>query len=188
MNYIDKIAEVDNYLKNNISSKRYTHSLEVAKMSARIAKKFNLDHYKTYLSGLSHDIARELPMEYQLEIIGRISGLSTDFLKVRSIYHGPVGSFILEDRFNVSDIDILEGVKYHSVGSCSISELGKCVFVADYISEDRVHISKDFREKILNLDLDEMVYYVLLEMKKYLISQGKRMTRESIELFNRVNR
>lgn len=157
-------------------------------MAARIAKKFDIDHNKSYLSGLAHDIAREMPMESQLEIIKEFSDLTEDFLSIKAIYHGPVGSEFVKTEFNITDKEILDGIKYHSVGHSSLSKLGKCVFVADYISEDRVHIGKDFRDKVLSSELDKMVYWVLLEMKNYLISQGKSMTQESIDLFNIVNR
>lgn len=188
MNYIDKIAEIDEYLKKNISSKRYNHSVEVAKMASKIAKKFNIDHHKTYFSGLAHDIAREIPIEKQESIIKEFDDLSKDFLSIKSIHHGPVGSYLVKKKFQITDKSVLEGIKYHSVGYGALSDIGKCVFVADYISEDRDHITREFRDKVLQAELDRMVYWVLLEMKSYLISQGKKMTKESIELFNLVNR
>lgn len=188
MNYIEKIAEVDSYIRKNLSEKRYIHSVEVAKMSYLIADKVDLDCDKAYLSGLAHDIAREINKELLSVSIKDISGLSNDFLELHALYHGPVGAKFLVEKFHINDSDILNGVKYHSVGHPNMGNLAKCVFVADYISADRKHINSEFRAMILNQDLDTMVASVLLESKKYLNSRGKSLIKESIDLFNLVHK
>lgn len=186
MDYISKASQLDNYLKENLSQKRYCHSLEVAKMAKKIASKVGCDINKAYFSGLCHDIAREVSMKIQEQIISNIKDLSNDFLLLKQLYHGPVGAYILTEKFGVKDIEILEGVKYHSVGHKSMCDIAKIVFVADYISEDRVHISEAFRNIILGMDLKHMVYSVLIETKNYLIGKGKKLTKESIDLLKEV--
>lgn len=188
MDYIEKIAEIDNYIRKNLSKKRYIHSVEVAKMSYVIAELVGLDCNKAYLSGLSHDIAREVDMYVLVDLIKGIPGLSDDFLNLDVLYHGPVGAKMLFDNFKISDSDVLNGVKYHSVGHPDMGDLAKCVFVADYISEDRVHIDNEFREMILSKDIDSMVTLVLLENKNYLNSRGMSLIKESVDLFNLVHK
>lgn len=186
MDYIDKIERLDKYIKENLSQKRYLHSVKVAEMSRRIAVKFNIDLDRAYFAGLTHDIARELKIDFQEKIIENFTDLSNEFISLQQLYHGPVGAYLLEEEFNVNDIEVLEAVKYHSVGCRGMSKLAKCVFVADYISEDRKHISSSFRDRVLCLGLDEMVYHVLLETRSYLSNKGKKITKESIDLLEEV--
>ena len=57
------------YLREHLSKKRYTHSLNVAAAAVELARKYDGDTDKAYTAGLLHDIAKELPAEEQLELV-----------------------------------------------------------------------------------------------------------------------
>ena len=46
------------WLKENLDSERYEHSLGVAECAAELAERFGLDKEKAYLCGLIHDCAK----------------------------------------------------------------------------------------------------------------------------------
>ena len=54
------IKEIDEYLKNNMSQKRYIHSVGVMNKAKELANKHNIDEEKAMVVGLAHDIAKEL--------------------------------------------------------------------------------------------------------------------------------
>ena len=57
---IDK-EKISKYLKENLSEKRYRHSLGVADEAVKLAERYHSDKEKAYISGLVHDCAKEIP-------------------------------------------------------------------------------------------------------------------------------
>lgn len=169
-----------------MSSKRYYHSKCVAEMSKIIATKVGIDTEKAYFSGLVHDIAREFSKEKQLQYKSNINNISDSFLDKDILLHGPIGAIFLSDRFNITDQDILEAVKYHSVGNRELSNNAKVVYVADYISLDRKHITSDYRKSIINLSINDMVTNVAESCVNYLIKSGKTLAEETINMINEL--
>ena len=49
------------YLKEHLSKKRYTHSMNVANSAVELAKRYGADADKAYVAGLLHDVAKEIP-------------------------------------------------------------------------------------------------------------------------------
>lgn len=182
------IERLDNYLKRNLTLKRYTHSVEVAKMTLIISEKLGLDSSKAYIAGLAHDIAREFPLDRLKKYLFNWGEFSKDFYNKPSLFHGPVGAYVLKKDFNIVDNDILEAVAYHSVGNKGMGTVSKIVYIADYISYDREHIDNHFREEILSLDLDSMIIKVIESVEEYLNSKGLNVVTETVETYEFLNK
>lgn len=184
--YIDESEHLNTYLKSNMSNKRYNHSRSVAEMSEILALRLNLDKGKAYYAGLAHDIAREFPKELQIQYKAQLTGLSDSFIQKDILLHGPIGALYLREKFNISDEDILEAVKYHSVGHSGLSHYAKVVYVADYISMDRKHINDSYRSHILNLQIDDMVLAVAESCITFLTNKGDSIVEETIKMINEL--
>ena len=65
LNYFD-IEKIKKDLKEKLSENRYEHSLRVADYCKRLAKIYNADENKAYLSGLVHDCAKNMEEYYML--------------------------------------------------------------------------------------------------------------------------
>ena len=50
---------VIDYLKSNLSEKRFEHTMGVAKTAVELAKIYSADAEKAYLAGLLHDCYKE---------------------------------------------------------------------------------------------------------------------------------
>lgn len=188
MNYINLKNNIDRYLKKSLSAKRYSHSVEVARMSEKIARNNCLDENKAYIAGLSHDIAREKSLRFLNNSIRDCKGFSDAFYLKPMVFHGPVGASILLKEFLVTDSDILEAVTYHSIGNCGIGRLAKVVYVADYISLDRIHVKESFRSFIFNQELDDMVLLVVDACRDYLKSKNNDLLPETENMYNNIVR
>lgn len=185
MDFTDK---VDRHLKQNLSNKRYNHSVEVAKMAKIIADKLEHDSEKAYLAGLCHDIARELPLASLMDNVYNWGTFSEDFYTHTNLYHGPVGAYILQSNFGVTDSEILEAVAYHSIGHKDMCDIAKVVYVADYISMDRKHINESLRNSVLSMTLDKMVITVIDLTSSYLNDRGIKTLIETDDLYNTLER
>lgn len=188
MNYIKLTHNIDQYIKNNLSNKRYNHSVKVAEMSVTIAEKLSLDIEKSYLAGLAHDIARELSKEQLEKKVLSCVKFSADFYLKPMLFHGPVGADLLCKKFGIDDVDIIEAVTYHSIGSKTLGSIAKVIYVADYISYDRTHIDEQYRIKILSFKLDEMVLEVINSCRLYLESNGEYLLSETENMYNSIIR
>ena len=128
------------FLKARLSKKRYTHSLNVAHEAQRLAELYGEDPEKAYFAGLMHDVCKELPAEEQEELIRASSfAVSKEELVTKPVWHGIAGAYFLQVRMGVTDPDVLNAVRYHTVGRAGMTRLEEIVYLADLISEDRTY-------------------------------------------------
>ncbi|WP_276797101.1 bis(5'-nucleosyl)-tetraphosphatase (symmetrical) YqeK [Ruminococcus champanellensis] len=128
------------FLKVRLSKKRYTHSLNVAHEAQRLAELYGEDPEKAYFAGLMHDVCKELPAEEQEELVRASSFVvSKEELVTKPVWHGIAGAYFLQVRMGVTDPDVLNAVRYHTVGRAGMTRLEEIVYLADLISEDRTY-------------------------------------------------
>ena len=128
------------FLKARLSKKRYTHSLNVAHEAQRLAELYGEDPEKAYFAGLMHDVCKELPAEEKKELVRASSFVvSKEELVTKPVWHGIAGAYFLQVRMGVTDPDVLNAVRYHTVGRAGMTRLEEIVYLADLISEDRTY-------------------------------------------------
>ena len=59
-----EIKNIKEELKKHLSPYRYDHSLRVAETAKSLAKHYHIDEPKAYITGLLHDIAKELSINF----------------------------------------------------------------------------------------------------------------------------
>lgn len=176
---IDYIVEKRLYfmhkIANFLSERRINHSIEVAKMARRIAISNNLDKKKSFLAGLLHDIAKEMPEDNREFIMG------TQYPEYHHLYkwlhHQFVGEFIARTSFNVAQEDVLNAIKWHATGKDNMSWLGEVIYSADKIEPTRGYDSEDMIRACLK-DYHLGFVKVLCENKKFLESKNFDTTNE----------
>ncbi|MGL4655386.1 MAG: bis(5'-nucleosyl)-tetraphosphatase (symmetrical) YqeK [Sarcina sp.] len=162
------------YLKENLSEKRYRHTLGVCETAIKLAKLYDADEEKAKIAALGHDLAKELCIDEQKELlkknnfeIGEIEEASPQIL------HGFVGSILLKDLFNVEDKEILDAIDFHSTGKKEMTTLEKIIYIADYIEPNRNYNGVEhLRETTFN-DLDAGVLEGLDNTIKLVVEQRK---------------
>lgn len=53
------------------------------------------------------------------------------------LLHGPVGAYIAQSEFGITDEELLNAIRFHTTGRASMSRLEKIIFVADMIEPNR---------------------------------------------------
>ena len=126
---------IKNWLKDNLSEKRYFHSLGVADTALKLAKMFNLDEQKAYLAGLVHDCAKNFDNEKLYKIIKNEIKIGFDKTELKNpkTYHAIVGAYFVKTIFDIEDIEIINSIKRHTIGSIDMTTFDKVVFLADKI-------------------------------------------------------
>jgi len=129
----DKVS-ID-YIKDQMSAERFQHSLSVAENAGKLAvvHHVNVDDAKS--AGLLHDLCREWPNERILLFLDQKAiKVSTEKRKVPVLLHGLVASTIIKERFGITDQNIINAVKNHTLGAKNMSALEKIVFLADTLA------------------------------------------------------
>ena len=188
MNCISKETILE-WLKQNLSEERYLHTLGVAETAVELAKRFHLSDEKAYLAGLLHDCAKGFSNEKLLQII--TDNLSIDECEMINpkTYHAPVGAFVAEKEFCVTDEEILSAIRWHTIGKVEMSDFEKVIFIADKI-ENRTRPSFMINRIRQKLSLENGLDEALLECYKITINsltdRNLKICISTIEIYNEL--
>ena len=160
--YEEKYSGYIDILREVLSKKRFTHSMNVAEMCYELAIKHGGDTEKSYLAGLLHDIKKEETPNAQksLAVLSDMA-VSAEELETPALWHGPAAAYYLKAKLNITDEDILLAVRYHTAGNADMSTLQKIVYLGDLVSADRTYKDIEKYRKYSFDDLDGGMYHAL---------------------------
>ncbi len=180
------ISRYKEYLKANLSKKRYNHSLNVADSAVELAKIYGEDTDKALVAGLLHDVAKELPSEKQREYVLK-SQLNVDEVETKShaLFHAIAGAEIARLVFGIEDMDILLAIRYHTVASGDMSRLAAIVYLADLISADRDYKDVKHMRKAAVAGLEKAMLEALSFSITDSVSKGNSIPLSTLSAYNR---
>jgi nicotinate-nucleotide adenylyltransferase len=184
--------EKKKYLKEHLSAKRYNHSLNVAEECRKLAQKYGEDPDKAYFAGLLHDICKELPDNEQKALVEK-SGFAVcrEELETRSLWHAVAGAYFIKTEFGIQDIDILNSVRFHTVGRAGMSRLEEIVYLGDLISADRDYKDVDRMRKLSYSTLNGAMLEAFAFSIKSVVKKGGLVpicTAEGYNFYTRIQR
>lgn len=185
-------SEKKKYLKENLSQKRYTHSLNVAEECRKLALKYGEDPDKAYFAGLLHDVCKELPDEKQKALVLESNfAVCREELETKSLWHAIAGAYFIKTHFGVEDIDILNSVRFHTVGRVGMTRLEEIVYLGDLISADRDYKDVDKMRKIAYTNLNSAMLEGFAYSVKSVVKKGGLVpicTAEGYNFYTRLYR
>jgi len=174
-----------NEIKGILSKKRYEHSIRVLETSIALGRIYNVDLNKLAIASLLHDYAKELKREDLINISrDYFSDETSEYLSNAEILHSYVGVYFAKEKFNITDPEILNAIKYHTTGRKNMGIIEKIVYLADAIEPKRDY---PYVEKIRDLSLINLDKAILLEVNKkieYLLKENHVIHVNSIEMRN----
>ena len=177
--------EKKKYLKSRLSQKRYHHSLNVADECRKLAVKYGEDPEKAYYAGMLHDICKEISDEEQFALVEE-SGFSVcrEEKETHSLWHAIAGAYFLKKEFGVEDIDIINAVRFHTVGRAGMTRLEEIVYLGDLISADRDYKDVDKMRKLAYADLDKAMLEAFEFSVKSVVKKGGPLPVCTAEAYN----
>lgn len=158
----EELRKYEKVIKPLMGGKRYKHSVNVAEMCIQLAKKFGADEDKAYTAGILHDCQKEAEKDVMLSEAERsgyyIDPAERDCFK---LWHGIAGAYYVKNELKIDDTDILNAIRFHTVGRADMSVIEKIVFLADMVSKERdyPHV-EEYRRAVLE-DLDNGMFQTL---------------------------
>ena len=185
---------IKDWLEENLSTKRYSHSIGCAECAKKLAKIYNQDEEKAYLAGLIHDSAKNLEDSKLYEIITNDikTGYSETKLKNPKTYHAIVGAFFAEKVFEIDDNQIISAVRFHTLGKTSMTTFEKIIYLADKIEpneRDEKYSKKIYKILEQNkgtIGLDLAILKCTKETIKSLIKRQLYICPETIAVYNNL--
>ena len=186
----DYISKIKSWLKHNLDEERYIHSLSTAKTAEEIAKIIGYDREKAYFTGLVHDCAKNLSTNEQLALI------SKGWLKLEcgekenpKVLHAPAGAVLLKETFGIGNKEILDAVRWHTIGKIKMNTLEKIIFLADKI-EPATREKSDFSRRMELLKEPFGLEKNILECYSYtiksLVDRRLKICPKTIEIYNEL--
>jgi predicted HD superfamily hydrolase involved in NAD metabolism len=184
----DFLLEVDlEKIKKRLGEKRYKHTLYVLEAASKLAKNLNLNQKKVKTAALLHDIAKSKNPE-ELKLILKDSRWNVDQMEaaIAPILHAPAGAVIAEKEFGVEDQEVLEAIRYHTLGHPEMGKIAQVIYAADFISEDRQFSTLDEIRKKTERDFELGLYLITTNIIKYQLEQDNFIHPYSNDLRNKL--
>lgn len=185
MSRFDEFDGYEKLIKELLSKKRYTHSMNVAEECYRLAKHWGADEKRSYLAGLLHDIMKEELPEKQKQYTAD-SGLSPDPAEIASkqLWHGIAGAYYVREKLNISDEEIISAIRYHTVGCAKMTLIEKIVYLGDMISADRDYKGIDKMRGYCYKDIDLAMSVALIYQIQSVCGKCSQIPLSTFEAYN----
>ncbi|MBE7013862.1 MAG: nicotinate-nucleotide adenylyltransferase [Ruminococcaceae bacterium] len=175
-------------LEKMLDEKRFIHSKNVAKESYNLACHYGENYEKAYYAGLLHDCAKKLDYDAQINIINKYNDyeLMENELSYPKVIHALTGALIAKYEFGISNTEILNAIRYHTLGSVKMSTLDKIVYIADLISEDRIYKGVEILKDMAYNNIDKAILMSIENTLNYL--DDKRIQPDVLKLKEMLRR
>ena len=185
---MELIERIQKDLKENLSEKRYIHSIGVMNMAVELAKTYNADVETAKIAGLLHDIAKEMPSEEKLQYVKENNIEIDEVEKINTpLLHGKIGADIARKKYGVNE-QIQKAIEYHTTTNPEMDIIAKIIYVADKIELNRKFEDYDIEHErnLARHNLDDTIIYIIDSNIRALVNRGKLIHNKSIETRNKL--
>lgn len=168
--------------RKHLSAFRFKHTEAVLNLSISLAQKYGIDTVRISQAAALHDIAKELPAA-ETDNYKKILNIDENISP--GLVHAYISAYISEKKYNISDKEIINAIKYHSTGHKDFALPGLILFVSDYAEETRgfARNTKYIRE-IAYINIRMAAYLVVREKMIFVLMQGKKLDFNAVEFYN----
>jgi len=168
------LNEIQKYIQEKLSEKRYYHSMCVMERSRELAIKFGANVEISEKIGMAHDVAKEMSEEDKLKYVEENNIEIDDTEKENTgLLHAKIGKDIAIKKFGFTE-SMGEAIANHTTGNKNMDIYSKILFIADRTSKDRDFADLEYLNQLVDKGIDEAVLYIL--DKKIKLQIEKRAT------------
>lgn len=174
-------------LKQDLTQKRFMHSLGTAQYAKKLAVKYGLDSEKAYIAGLLHDCAKCYSEELMQEIMDKYLDVPQSERSSWKTWHAPVSAYIAKTVYGVKDDEILSAIRWHTVGKINMTDFEKIIFIADKVEfntrED--NYAQPIREQLEN-SLNKAMLLCYQKTIKSLVDRDLPICGATVDIYNNL--
>ena len=184
------IQKIRKNVKKYLDEKRYDHVERVAKCAVELSKIYGADALKAETAGILHDVAKFFELPQMLDLVkGKYPEIENKIFKTNAVLHGFAGAEFVKknyDLFEVDDEEILDAVRYHTIGAENMTTLCKIIYLADAIEEKRDWDGVETARELATKDLDLAIKFEIEEKLKYLLAKDSIIHPNVIKFRNSI--
>ncbi len=184
-------VELIKTLEQELSYKRFIHTLSVAGTASSLAMCYGADLEKAETAGLLHDCAKCMDVRKMQKVCEK-AGLTVSSFEAdsASLLHSKAGSVLAAEKYGITDPDMINAIRYHTTGRPGMSLLEKIIFVADYIEPGRFTAKNlPLIRRLAFSDIDGALMKILYDTLVYLNSTGlvvDPMTQKTYDYYKQI--
>ena len=172
-------------MQEMLSDELYRHSLGVARAAVILAKRYGVDVKKAELAGLLHDYGKRYSHRELLEKADQLNLMLDDLTRREGkLLHAPVGAALLNSELQITEADLTEAVSDHSTGRSGMSSLGKVLYLADCIEENRNFAGVEKIRQLASIDFDQALLAAVNNTIRSVLTRNLILHPRSVEFRN----
>lgn len=162
--------ELQQEMEHILKPSRYQHTIGVMYTAASLAMRYEYSMEDAMIAGVLHDCAKCISDEERLAICKEkdipVKEIERQY---PHLLHSKVGALFAEEKYQITNPDILHAIQVHTTGCPEMNLLDKIIFTADYIEPNRDQAPRlmEIRHMAFH-DLDQAVLMILEDTVHYL--------------------
>ncbi len=173
-------------VKEVVKEKRFIHTLGVIYEAMLFSTIYGENLDKARIAATLHDYTKYLDEDQERYIMMKYYGFDKYKRYPRSIYHGFTAAILAKERLGVDDEEILDAIRYHSIGKVNMTLLEKIIYVADFSEPGRKSEESKRIHDIALKDLDLALYYAMKSVIEDNEKENKEIPKESYDAYEYI--
>jgi predicted HD superfamily hydrolase involved in NAD metabolism len=162
------VKEARELAQKSMSDRRFQHTLGVVEMARRLAVLNGMELEKPLLAAYLHDVAKEVPLERQVELARKWGLLKyPEDETAPYVLHGPIAAYWLEKEKELS-LEVCAAIAHHTLGVPGMLKLEMLIYSADMVEPSRDFPEVDKLRQALYDDLEKGTLACIEHTLKYL--------------------
>ena len=173
-------------LRRTMTPPRYRHTLGVEQTALSLAARYGVDQDKAQLAALLHDCAKHMEQE-DMKALVRRWGIDTapGEEDSRALLHAAAGMAAAQEKFSVTDPQVLSAIRWHTTGKPGMSRLDQIIYLADMIEPGRKDFpGLDLIRRTAWHDLDQAMLIAARRTVAYVKGRGMPLNPRTVELLD----
>jgi predicted HD superfamily hydrolase involved in NAD metabolism len=171
-------------VKVQLTDHRYQHTLGVMETAITLAKQYGADEKKAETAAIFHDYAKFRSKDEMKEIIVT-KGYTQELLAFNAeLWHAPVGAYLVEKEAGITDLEVLDAIRYHTSGRPGMTLLEKIIYLADYIEPGRHFPGVDEVREMAKENLDKALIKAVQNTVLFLMKKNQMVYPETFYMYN----
>ncbi len=175
-----------NLLDHHLETKRKEHCIRVAQVCVELSEKYSIDPIKAQTVGLLHDLSKQKSLKWSKDILTKKQLNHMDIFDIPPIHHAYTVSELVD-----LDEDLIKAIEDHVEGNSEISDLGKILYIADFIEPERNFKEVEIIRNMKFESLDQMYATVLMCSYQFQLDSGNtitKKTKEAVEKYSKYSK
>lgn len=179
------LEELTAKLAQTLPPNRFRHTLGVVEWSEKLAEQYLMPVIQARQAALLHDCAKYLSDEQLLKLAEQAGlPIEPETRLQPFLLHGPVGAYLAQRDYGVTDPVILDAVSRHTLGADQMTGLDKVIFLADMVEPNRSYPGVRELRALTLLDLDKAMVAALDQTIRHLLDRGDLLHSQTVRTRN----